>query len=109
MSVILGVNAYHADSAVCLVINGVLHSAVAEERLGKRDKHSPRFPENAIKRVLNDAGLRLRDVTHIAVPRDPKANYIAKFGYVASISLEENRPSQPSIDWRKCAARIQRE
>lgn len=88
MSVILGVNAYHADSAVCLVINGVLHSAVAEERLGKRHKHSPRFPENAIKRVLNDAGLRLRDVTHIAVPRDPNANYMAKFGYVARQPLK---------------------
>ena len=44
MSVILGFNAFHADSAACLVVDGHLVGAVAEERLGERRKHSPAFP-----------------------------------------------------------------
>ena len=84
MSVILGINAFHADSAACLVIDGMLQGAIAEERLGERRKHSPAFPANAIRRLLEDAGITLSDVTHIAMARDPKANYAAKIGYVAS-------------------------
>jgi carbamoyltransferase len=84
MSVILGINAFHADSAACLVIDGVLHSAIAEERLGDRQKHCPRFPENAIRRVLSEAGMQLKDVTHVAIARNPKANYRAKMTYVAT-------------------------
>lgn len=67
MIVILGFNAFHADSAACLVVDGQLVGAVAEERLGERQKHSPAFPAQAIRRLLADAGLRLRDVTHVAL------------------------------------------
>ena len=59
MNVILGFNAFHADSAACLVVDGQLVGAVAEERLGERQKHSPAFPAHAIRRLLADAGLRL--------------------------------------------------
>ena len=88
MNVILGFNAFHADSAACLVVDGQLMSAVAEERLGDRIKHTSAFPKNAIRRVLADAGLRLRDVTHVAIARDPKANLTAKMNYVASRPLK---------------------
>jgi carbamoyltransferase len=88
MSVILGVNAFHADSAACLVIDGVLKAAIAEERLGVRQKHCPQFPEHAIQRVLRDAGVRLRDVTHVAVPKNPGANLATKVGYVARQPLK---------------------
>ena len=83
MTVILGLNAFHADSAACLVVDGKLLGAVAEERLGERHKHSSAFPANAIRHLLADADLRLRDVTHVALARDPKANYAAKMTYVA--------------------------
>ena len=83
MSVIIGFNAFHADSAACLVVDGKIVGAVAEERLGLRQKHTPAFPENAIRRLLGDAGLRLRDVTHVAMARDPSANRAAKMAYVA--------------------------
>ena len=59
MAVILGINAFHADSAACLVIDGELRFAVAEERLGQREKHCPQFPENAIRRALLDSGVTL--------------------------------------------------
>lgn len=88
MTVILGINAFHADSAACLVVDGVLQGAVAEERLGDRIKHTSAFPANAIRRLLADAGLRLRDVTHVAMARDPKANYAAKMAYVAQRPLK---------------------
>ena len=88
MTIILGFNAFHADSAACLVVDGKLMGAVAEERLGARIKHTSAFPEHAIRRLLNDAGLRLRDVTHVAVARDPKANYADKMAYVAKRPLK---------------------
>ncbi len=88
MTVILGFNAFHADSAACLVVDGQLVGAVAEERLGERRKHSPRFPANAIRRLLADAGLRLQDVTHVAMARNPKANQAAKMAYVAQHPLK---------------------
>jgi len=49
MTVILGINAYHADAAACLLIDGQLVGAVAEERMGDRQKHSSAFPANAIR------------------------------------------------------------
>ena len=88
MTVILGFNAFHADSAACLLVDGQLVGAVAEERLGDRRKHSPAFPENAIRRLLADAGLRLRDVTHVALARDPSANRAAKMAYVVQHPLK---------------------
>lgn len=87
MTAILGFNAFHADSAACLVVDGKLVGAIAEERLGARIKHSSAFPEHAIRRLLNDAGLTLRDVTHVAMARDPRANYAAKMAWVAQRPL----------------------
>lgn len=108
MTVILGFNAFHADSAACLVVDGVLQGAVAEERLGERHKHSPAFPANAIRHLLADAGLSLSDVTHVAMARDPKANYAAKMAYVTSRPvkaasaviehLRRNRNTQSTIE-----------
>jgi carbamoyltransferase len=82
MSVILGLNAFHPDAAACLVIDGKLVGAVAEERLGERFKHSPEFPEHAVRWLLADNGLKLADVTHVTMARDPNANRGAKIGYV---------------------------
>ncbi len=81
--VILGFNAFHADSAACLLIDGKLVGAVAEERLGERIKHDSSFPANAIRRVLSDAGITLRDVSYVAIARDSSANYSAKMHYVS--------------------------
>jgi carbamoyltransferase len=82
MSAILGLNAFHADSAACLVLDGKLVGAVAEERLGLREKHTPRFPENAIRWLLKDNGLSLSDITHVAVPRDTSKNRSAKLQWI---------------------------
>lgn len=91
MSIILGLNAFHADSAACLLVDGKLVGAVAEERLGTREKHSPTFPENAIRWLLADNGLKLSDVTHVALPRDASANRAAKIRYVFSNPVKGGR------------------
>ena len=49
MSVILGLNFYHADAATCLLADGRLVGAVVEERLNDRLKYSLAFQGNAIR------------------------------------------------------------
>jgi len=84
MSCILGVTAFHPDSSACIVVDGQLKAAVAEERLGKRIKHDPSFPFQAIENVLKTAGVDLSDVTHIALARDARANLPAKIKFMIS-------------------------
>lgn len=82
MTAILGLNAFHPDSAACLVIDGRLVGAVAEERLGPRRKHTGDFPAQAVRHLLADNGLALSDVTHVAMGRLPSANRMAKLRYL---------------------------
>jgi carbamoyltransferase len=79
--IILGLNTFHADAAACLVKDGTVVAAVAEERLGERRKHFAGFPTHAIVRVLAEGGVRMRDVDVVAIGHDPKANLLAKAGY----------------------------
>ena len=83
MNVILGLNAFHPDSSACLVVDGDLIAAIAEERLGLRNKHTMSFPVQSIAWVLDYAGLKLADVTHVAIARDPQANLLPKVIYSA--------------------------
>ena len=77
---ILGLNAYHADSAACLVRDGALIAAAEEERF-RRIKHWAGFPSEAIRYCLEEAGIGLGDIAHVALNRDPKANYWKKVAY----------------------------
>ena len=81
MAAILGINAYHADSAACLLVDGEIVGAVEEERF-IRAKHWAGFPEAAIRWCLARGGLKLADLDHVAVNRDPRANLGRKAGYV---------------------------
>ena len=78
MSLILGINAYHPDASACILQDGRLIAAVAEERLGTRFKHIAGFPTLAIRRVLEMAGASLKDVDHVAIGHDSAANKSAK-------------------------------
>ncbi|MDQ6611161.1 MAG: carbamoyltransferase, partial [Gemmatimonadota bacterium] len=79
--IILGLKAFHADAAACLLKDGAIVSAVAEERLGARRKHFAGFPAEAIRHVLAAGGVSIRDVDCVAVGHDPKANVAQKAGY----------------------------
>ena len=79
MSVILGLNKDHSDSSACLLIEGKLIGAVAEERLGKRIKHDSSFPKNSIKWLMNESGLKYSDIDLIAVSNNSLSNISHKF------------------------------
>ena len=51
MSIILGLNCYHADSSACLIVNGKLEFAIEEERLNRK-KHTSDLPILSIKECL---------------------------------------------------------
>src|SRR5471030_2232946 len=79
--IILGLNAFHADSSAALVRDGVLVAAAEEERF-RRIKHWAGFPSQSIAYCLREANLRLNDVDHIAVNQDSRANLLRKIGYL---------------------------
>ena len=74
MSVILGINKDHSDSSACLLIDGKLIGAVAEERLGKRIKHDSSFPNNSIKWLVKSSGIKYSDIDLIAVSNNNLSN-----------------------------------
>jgi len=80
LTVILGINAFHGDSSACLVRDGVLVNAAEEERF-RRIKHWAGFPAQAIAWCLEDAGLTLADVDHVAFNQDSSANIGKKVAY----------------------------
>ncbi|HSD47743.1 MAG TPA: carbamoyltransferase C-terminal domain-containing protein [Pyrinomonadaceae bacterium] len=80
---ILGINAYHGDAAAAIIKDGRLIAAAEEERFN-RIKHCAGFPEQAIRYCLEAADVRLEDVDHIGVSRDPSAHLHKKILYAAS-------------------------
>jgi len=74
---ILGLNAFHGDSAAVALVDGIFKSGLEQERLN-RAKHWAGFPDAAIRAVLADTGVGLGDVLHVAVSRDPKAHLLEK-------------------------------
>jgi carbamoyltransferase len=78
--IILGLNAYHGDASACVVRDGILIAAAEEERF-RRIKHWAGFPSEAIRYCLDEAGVTLADVDHVAVNSNPKANFLRKIGY----------------------------
>ena len=82
MSIILGINAFHAGAAAALVVDGQPVVAIAEERLN-RVKYHAGFPEHSIKYCLDYAGLKFSDIDDVAIGRDRSANRARKLAYVA--------------------------
>ena len=83
MTVILGINAFHADSAAALIKDGTILSAIEEERF-QRIKHCAGFPIEAIRWCLEDAGMKPSDIDHICINTDPKAHQARRILYTLS-------------------------
>ncbi len=97
-ALVLGLNTEHGDSAAALVgVDGPI-AAIAEERLSRK-KHSADFPASAIREVLRIAGASPRDLTAIAVARNPKANLLGKGAF-----LLRNLPEATGLVRRRLAA-----
>ncbi|HEY4260173.1 MAG TPA: carbamoyltransferase N-terminal domain-containing protein, partial [Schlesneria sp.] len=71
--IILGLNAFHADSSAALVRDGTLVAAAEEERF-RRFKHWSGFPSQAIDYCLREAGLKLKDIDYVAFNQDSTVN-----------------------------------
>jgi carbamoyltransferase len=80
--IILGINAYHANASAAILVDGRLVGAVEEERLN-RVKYAAGLPTRAIEWCLDAAGVKLTEVDHIAVPRDPWARLGTKLRFAA--------------------------
>ena len=80
MSIILGINTFHAGASAAIVIDGVPAVAIAEERLN-RVKYYAGFPRLAIEACLNITNLKFSDIDAVAVGRDSSANLHKKLEF----------------------------
>jgi carbamoyltransferase len=94
----LGINAVYHDSSACLVKDGVVIAAAEEERF-TRKKHGKRpipfstyeLPYFAINYCLQEAGIHLKEVDHMAYSFDPTIQ-LGHYAQDATITL----PLEPS-------------
>src|SRR5260370_15711347 len=77
---ILGINAYHGNASAAILCDGQLIAAVEEERFN-RVKYAAGFPAAAIRYCLEATGITLKDVHHVAVPRNTYARLGTKLFY----------------------------
>ena len=94
MTVLLGINAFHADSAAVLIKDGTILCAVEEERF-KRIKHCAGFPVESIKWCLTDAGLKSTEIDHICINTNPRAHQVKRILY--AITTQAN----PRFLWNR--------
>jgi carbamoyltransferase len=86
--IILGINAYHGDAAAAIIRDGKLVAAVEEERFN-RFKHCAGFPIESIKYCLLTAGVRIEDVDHVGISRDPSAHLHKKVLFAATRAAKQ--------------------
>jgi len=77
---ILGLNAFHGDASAALLKDGILVSAIEEERIN-RIKHWAGLPALAAASCLT--GTDPAELKHIAISRDPRAHLWRKLFRVA--------------------------
>jgi carbamoyltransferase len=101
----LGINAAFHDCSACLVADGVVIAAAEEERF-TRIKHGKRpvpftvwqLPFHAINYCLKEAGITLRDVSHVAYSYDPYMQ-LGHHAENATITLPLEPSRNPSTQW----------
>src|SRR5256886_1725412 len=91
---ILGLNAFHGDSAACLIMDGKLVAAAEEERF-RRIKHWAGLPTMAIDYCMREGRVGWRDIEHVAINRQPGANNRRRLKFVLT-----HQPS-PALMWQK--------
>lgn len=67
---VLGLSAFFHESACCLLVDGRLAAAAAEERF-TRVKHDPRLPVRAFRWCLEAGGLDVTDLDAVAYYEEP--------------------------------------
>src|SRR6202040_861165 len=77
---ILGINAYHGNASAAILCDGKLMAAV-EDQPFNRVKYAAGFPVAAIRYCLDAAGITIKEVDHITIPRNPRARLGTKLLY----------------------------
>lgn len=67
---ILGISCYYHESAACLIKDGVVVAASAEERFSRK-KHDSDFPKLAVEFCLKQAGIKIADVDYVVFYEKP--------------------------------------
>ena len=67
---ILGISCYYHDSAVAILVDGILIAAAEEERF-TRKKHDYSYPQHAINFCLKRAGLTAADLDYVVFYEKP--------------------------------------
>lgn len=67
---ILGISAYYHDSAAAIIIDGEIIAAAQEERFS-RIKNDSSFPVNAVRYVLNEAGIEYNNLAAVSFYEKP--------------------------------------
>lgn len=90
MKIIIGINAYHANSSACIIVDGKLIAAIEEERINRK-KHFSGYPIESIKECLRIANKRDIEITDFAFNTKPSSNLLAKIAFaIKNFSLKEN-------------------
>ena len=80
MSITIGINANHADSAISIFENEKLIFGVEEERIN-RVKHWAGLPIESINYGIDFCNLDKEKISDIAFNTDPYSNFLYKFKY----------------------------
>ncbi len=71
---VLGISAFYHDSAACLLRDGEIVGAASEERF-TRKKHDHGFPSNAIRYVLSQGKVSMKDVEYVGFYDKPVVKF----------------------------------
>ena len=74
MTYILGISAFYHDSAGALVRDGEAIAAAQEERFS-REKYDPRFPAQAVRYCLEEAGITPEELDYVAFYEQPLTKF----------------------------------
>jgi carbamoyltransferase len=77
---VLGINCFSHNSSAALIKDGVILSAIEEERLN-REKHSSVFPRLAIRKCLEIACIRVQDVDQFTFHMKPWLQVTGNISY----------------------------
>jgi carbamoyltransferase len=80
MSIIIGLNSFHADASAAIIKDDKLSFAIEEEKIN-RIKHWSGYPKLSIKECLDQTQTLPRDVTDIAINTNTYSNFGSKFFY----------------------------
>ena len=94
MKIIVGINANHADSSACVIIDGKLVAAIEEERLN-RIKHFSGFPIKSVQECIKIAKIHSNQITDIAFNTKPFSNLLHKsIFFLKNLSFNKNQSTK---------------